>query len=288
MINEIDILHERQCCDFTSHAGKEAAGLFCIVSYHHQIVVELWKYCFDSFTEPPVFPSRRMPVFLIQPIWNFKRDVGKLKEVLLNLGTEVTFIPKHHTVMVFPSHIIKIMDIVYACRCHVIRMYDTPYSADSMEFIAIIVRTLRGTISPIGRSFNIITPHGAAFRPDVPADFHRFGVYAEHIFGTIYGNSHLLADFLGKPRRQLTSGVELPSADQIWQIVLTVVVQTMKSRFSLSNPNASAVIAKATTSRSENLGTTPQRRTFPCSFTRFRRNPCRFRGFWRNLLWSCA
>ena len=177
-----------------------------------------------------------MPVFLIQPIWNFKRDVGKLKEVLLNLGTEVTFIPKHHTVMVFPSHIIKIMDIVYACRCHVIRMYDTPYSADSMEFIAIIVRTLRGTISPIGRSFNIITPHGAAFRPDVPADFHRFGVYAEHIFGTIYGNSHLLADFLGKPRRQLTSGVELPSADQIWQIVLTVVVQTMKKQILAVKP----------------------------------------------------
>ena len=164
MINEIDILHECHCSDFACHAGEETAGLFCVISYHHKIVVELGEYCFDSFTESFVCPSRRTPFFLIRPIGNFKGDVGDFKEILLNLGTEVTFIPKHHTVMILPAHIIKIMEVMYACRCHIIRMYDTTYTADSMEFIAIIVQTLRGKIFPVWCSFNVITSHGAAFR----------------------------------------------------------------------------------------------------------------------------
>ena len=52
MINEIDILHERHCCDFACHAGEKTAGLFCVVSYHHKIVIKPGEHRFDSFTEP--------------------------------------------------------------------------------------------------------------------------------------------------------------------------------------------------------------------------------------------
>ncbi len=123
MINEIDILHESHSSDFTSHSGKKAAGLLCVVSYHHEIVVELGEYSFDSFTKPLVGPCRRTPVFLIQPIRNFKRNVGCLKEILLDLGTEVTLVSKHRAIIIFPAHIIKIMEVMDACGSHVIRMY---------------------------------------------------------------------------------------------------------------------------------------------------------------------
>ncbi len=50
MIDKIDILHKSHCCYFACHTGKETAGLLCVVTYHHEIVVELGEYCFDTFT----------------------------------------------------------------------------------------------------------------------------------------------------------------------------------------------------------------------------------------------
>ena len=228
MINEIDILHERHCCYFACYAGEKTAGLFCVVSYHHKIVVELGEYGFDTFTEPPICPCWRTPVFLIQSIWDFKRDVGSFKEILLNFSAEIALVSKHHAVMIFPAHIIEIMEVMDACGCHVIRMYDTPYSTDCMEFISIVVYILRCAISPVGSCIDIVTPHGAAFCPCVLTDLYRLGVNAEYILGTINGHSHILADFFGKPCRQLAPGVELPAADQVWQIILALIVQTME------------------------------------------------------------
>ena len=134
MINEIDILHERHCCYFACYAGEKTAGLFCVVSYHHKIVVELGKYRFNPFAEPFVSPSRRAPVLLIQPIWNFKSDICCLKEILLNLSTEIAFVSKHHAIMIFPAYVLEIMKVMNTCGSHVIGMDDTTYSADSMEF----------------------------------------------------------------------------------------------------------------------------------------------------------
>ncbi len=185
MINEIDILHESHGCDFTSHAGKKVAGLLCVVSYHHEIVVELGEYSFDSFTEPLVGPGRRTPVFQIQPIRNFKRDVGCLKEILLNLGAQVTLVSKHHTIIIFPAHIVKIMEVMDACGCHTIRMYDATYPADGMELIPITVYALRCAISPVGSRIDIVTSHGTAFRACVLADLYRLGINAEHILRAV-------------------------------------------------------------------------------------------------------
>ena len=142
MIDKIDILHKSHCCYFACHTGKETAGLLCVVTYHHEIVVELGEYCFDTFTEPPVCPHWRTPVLLIQPIWDFKSNIGYLKEILLHLGTKIALVRKHHAVVIFPAYI--------------------------------------------------------------------------------------LADFFGKPRRQLTPGIELPAAYKVWQIVLALMVQTME------------------------------------------------------------
>lgn len=65
------------------------------------------------------------------------------------------------------------------------------------------------------------------------------------------------------------SCVELPTADKVWQVLFAFLVKMWNSRFSLSNLKTSAVMPSAMTSRSENLGTTPHRGTFPSLLTRF-------------------
>lgn len=159
--------------------------MLCIVSYHHEIVVELGEYCFYTLAESLVCPGWRTPVFLIQPIRDFKSYISCLKEVFLNLGTEITFVSKHHTVMIFPTHIIEVMDVMYACRSHVIGMYHTSYPAHSMEFITVIVQTLRGAVSPIRSGLRVVSAHDTTFRPCVLADLYRLGINAEHVLGVI-------------------------------------------------------------------------------------------------------
>ncbi len=228
MIDEIDILHKCHCCDFTCHTGENAAGLLCIVPYHHKIIVKLRKYSFNSFAESPVSPRRWSPVLLIQSVWNLKGDVCGFKEILLNRGAEITFVSKHHAVMILPTYILKIMKVMDACSRHVIGMYDATYPTDNMELIPIVVYALRCAISPVGSRIDIVTPHGATFRPGVLADLYRLGINAEDILGPIYRGSHILPDFFCKPGRQLTAGVELSSANQVWQIFLALIVQAMK------------------------------------------------------------
>lgn len=132
MINKVDILHERHRGNSASRTGEKSAGLLCMISDHHKTVVELGEYRLDAFAESFVSPCRRTPVFLIQPTRHLKCDVGSLKEIFLNLCTEVTFVTRHHAVVVFPLQIFQIMDVGYARRCHVIRMDDAVYSTDSV------------------------------------------------------------------------------------------------------------------------------------------------------------
>ena len=236
MIDVINILHECHSGDFTCHSGEKAAGLLCIVPYHHKIVVKLGKYGFDSLSEFPVGPCRRTPVLLVQAIWNFKGDGCRFKEILLYRRTEIPLVTEHHAVMVFPSDILEIMNVMDACRSHVVRMYDALYSADRMEFVSIIVHALRSAIAPIRCCFHIVSSHFAASCPCVLAYLYGLGVDAEHILPAVYGNRNLLADFFGKPGSQFSADFELPAADKIWQIDLAFVVQAMEQEIFTVEP----------------------------------------------------
>ena len=228
MINEVDILHECHSGDFACHVGKEFAGLFCIISYHHQRVVELGENRLYPFSELFVSPSRRSPVFLIQPIGYLKSDVCDIKKVLLHLCAEITFVAKYHAVVIFPPYILEVMEVVNACRRHVVRMDNASYSADCMEFISIIIHPLRCTIAPVWCLVRVIASHCTAFCPYVLTYLYRLGVDAENIFPSINGGGHIPTYFLGQPCRQLASGIELPAADQVWQIFFAFMMQMIK------------------------------------------------------------
>ena len=50
------------------------------------------------------------------------------------------------------------------------------------------------------------------------------------ILGAVNGDCHILADFFGKSGSKLTPGIELSATDQVGQILLTLMVQTMKKK----------------------------------------------------------
>lgn len=99
----------------------------------------------------------------------------------MNLSTEITFVSKHYAVMIFLAYLLEEKKVMDACLRYVIRMYDATYFTDSMEFISILVQTLRSVISPVRRNFRIVTSHGATLRPCVLADLYGFGINAKHI-----------------------------------------------------------------------------------------------------------
>ncbi len=221
MINVIDILQESHSGYFTSQSGEKSAGLFCVIAYHQKIVVELREYSFYTFSEAFINPGRRSPVLLAQP---------NIEKILLYLSTEISFISKHHAIMILPFHIFEIMEVMNTGYGHIAGMNYTSYTTDSVMFISIIMQSLRCAVAPIGSCIRIVLPHDATFGSCVLADLDRFRVYTESILGSINSHCHILADFLCKSGRQLTTGIELPPTNQVWQIVLTLIMQTMEQK----------------------------------------------------------
>ena len=93
MIDIINILQYSQGRYFSSSPGEESGRLFCIVSDHHELVIELGEERLDSFPESFVSPCRRPPVLLIQAIGNLKGYLAHVKEILLYFSADISFVP---------------------------------------------------------------------------------------------------------------------------------------------------------------------------------------------------
>lgn len=98
---------------------------------------------------------------------------------------------------------------------------------------------------------------------------YRFGVDAEHILDPVYGLRHVFVYLLCKACRLLRRTLNYLRLIRCDRSSLHSLCRRWNRKFSLSKPKASAVITRATTSRSENLGTLPHLGTFPSSFARF-------------------
>lgn len=105
--------------------------LLCIVSCHQELVVELREESFDSSTESFVSPYCRPPVFLIKPIRNLKGYMCRIEKILLYVSTEISLVSQHQTIAVLPFDIIKIMQVMYVCRSHVIGI-NYPINAENI------------------------------------------------------------------------------------------------------------------------------------------------------------
>ena len=109
MINVIDILQNSNSRDFSRNAGKETIWLLCIISYHHELVIELGIDGFDSFSESTVCPNRWTPALLVNPIRHLQRDMSDIKQVLLNVGAKIPFVAKTQTVVLLPFDLLMLV-----------------------------------------------------------------------------------------------------------------------------------------------------------------------------------
>lgn len=151
-----------------------------------------------------------------------------IKQVLLNVCTQITFVSKHQTIVVFPFDVLEIMEISHIGRCHVIAVDNSTYSTDCVEFITIIMHILRCTVTPCGSLFRHFPSHGATCSSCVLAYLDRFGVDAEHILSSIHCRCYVLADFLSEAVCELATLIVLPTGDKMWQAVGTLILQAIK------------------------------------------------------------
>ena len=84
MIEKIEILQHGEGRNLGSHPREEAGRLLGIITYHHEMVIQLRKDSLDPFPETFVCPGRLCPILLVQPIWHIKSNVDSLKQVQLH------------------------------------------------------------------------------------------------------------------------------------------------------------------------------------------------------------
>ena len=82
---------------------------------------------------------------------------------------------------------------------------------------------------------------------------YRLGVNTEDIFPSINGGCHILADFLGEPCCQLTTGIELSAANQVWHVFFALMVQTIKQIILAVNVERLSSYAKSDDFQTGNL-----------------------------------
>ena len=228
MIREIDILQYSKSSDFCGNSGKESCWLLCIISYHHELVIELRKESLNSFTEPLIGPCRWSPVFLIETVWNLKCYVYGIKKILLYLCIEISLVAKNHAVMVLPLDILEIMNVMNIGRCHVIGMDDSAYATECVELIAIIVHLQGRTVTPCRGMFEIIPAHGTAGCPDILTYLYRFGVNAEYKFIAVHGIGNIFPYLFSKACSELTPLVILSAANKMGKQLSLLAFKTVE------------------------------------------------------------
>ena len=228
MIEKIEILQHGKGSYFCGHPCEESRWLLCIVAYHHEMVIQLGEDGLYSLSEASVSPDGRCPVFLVQPVRDFKGDICCFKQIQLHRSAQVTFVAHYHTVVVLPLYVFEILQVMHIGCGHVIGMYNSADTAQGMKLIAVVVHVLRGTIAPGGCMLNIGLSHLALGGTGILAYFHRLGANAEDVLATIDGLGNGLADILSKLHGQLAALVILAAADQIGNGIRTIPVQPIE------------------------------------------------------------
>lgn len=233
MINEFDILQGRNSRDFSRYSVKQVLWLLCVISYHHELIIELGEKRFVSFSEPLISLNWRTPFLLIEPTWNSKENIQLFELVLLNFCTEIPLVSKHKTFVRFPLLILKIVDVMNVCNCHVITMDDAVYSAEIMNLFFIIIYALEVATPPGRGLFRCIPTHGTTWGFCILQDFDMFGLNAEHKIFPIYGRYNLLSDFFAKNISLIAPAVILTTTYKVLILSAAFILPTIKKGVSV-------------------------------------------------------
>ena len=230
MIDVIDILQYRERGHLGGGSGEQSERLLGVVAYYHELVVELGEERLDTLSEPFVSPSRRAPVLLIESIENLESDVGCIEKIRLYRVTQIVFVFENHAVVIFPFHILEIMEVMNIGDRHIEGVYHAAYPADCVEFIPIVVQSMRSAISPRRRTLKVVASHGVPISSHVLAHPDRLGVDAEHILPSVHGSSDILADVLTEFAYQFTALIVLATRDKVRQEVAFLHFESLEQQ----------------------------------------------------------
>ena len=79
MIEKIEILQHGEGRYLVRHLREEARRFLGIVAYHHEMVIQLRKYCLNSLPKTFLGPGGRCQVLLVQPVRHIQGDVCSIK-----------------------------------------------------------------------------------------------------------------------------------------------------------------------------------------------------------------
>ena len=228
MIEKIEILQHCECRHLGSRPRKEAKRLLCIIAYHHEMVIELRKDGLNSLSETFVGPRGRCPILLVQPIRHIKGNVGSLKQVQLYGSTQVALVSENRTVVVVPLHILEILQVMYVGCSHVVGVYDSCDTTQSMKLVAVVVHVLRCAVAPGWCMLYIIPSHPAPFGTRILAHLDWLGIDTEDILASVDSLSNGLTDAFSKQYRLLAALVVLTTGNQVGDGFRTLGVQPVE------------------------------------------------------------
>ena len=267
MIEKIEILQHGEGRYLSCHSSEETSRFLCIVAYQHELVIELRKDSLNSLPETLVRPCGRCPVLLILPVRDVEGDVGSLKQAQLHRRTQISLVPKDRTIVILPLHILEILQVMHIGCCHIIGMNYSADTTQGMKLVAVIVHVLRGAVTPGWRMLYVVLTHLTPVGTGILTDLYRLRVYAEDVFASIYLFGYGFTNIFTEQHGFLAALVVLPTTDQVGNDTRAFSIQPLEEVVLTINTQCLCRDGKNTTSRSEKVGTTPHRGTFPFSFT---------------------
>lgn len=200
--------------------------------------------------------------FLIRPVWDFQGDMGSLEEILLYLGAEITFISEHHAIDIPIGH-------RWGGGCH----GHLPSSCQRNGRHNLFCRQRAAYIHSNATLARRNSPslewrccYHVPWYNVLPLRFGRpWSAWSRY---RTHPRSHVLSDLFARHAVCLRLALNCRQLIRFDKSSLHSLCSRWNRRFSLSKPNASAVMPRITTSRSENLDTTPHLGTFSRSLIR--------------------
>ena len=222
VVDFVDVLQNGKSADFTDDSSEESINVLGIVADEEELVAKLGKVGLDALAHLSEHDRERLGVLLVGSRRGFKRDVGRLEKVELNLSAEVSFVTNDAAVVILHFHIVQIVDVVDIGRRDVVGVEDPTHAGQSVEFVAVVILPLRGAIAVRWGAVDVVPTHGASFGTGGLADLDGLRVDDEAVLASVNAVNDSLAYLLAKTSRQLAAVVVLPPGDKIRDLVFGV------------------------------------------------------------------
>ena len=106
VIGFIDVLKHGKCADFTDDSHEEPVDVLGVVSDEEELVAQLREVGFDALAYLSEYGWERLGILLVGACRGIEPDVGRLKQVELYLGAEISLVANDAAVVVLQLDVV--------------------------------------------------------------------------------------------------------------------------------------------------------------------------------------